>query len=274
MVYKVYSGKHYIKLIRENPEVSADYENDPILSKWVNPYYLKRNVIDSIRESSQAKPHFTYAVLDNFFNEDVLDAYFEEHKKLDFYPDDPNLPYDSNVVYAEEGKSEGSELFYYKPWQLLIAEYTGTVLTQAGEKTGVKQRAHAGDSKGFWIHTDRTEQKDAAMALLVYLNKNWKEEEGSMLQLWARIGHSESIDVEFSWKEFGDQQLDFLNERYSLTTDLVTSKGLEPAEVFLIDQITPEYNRIVVADFMRDPSYHSITPGNGRERFAIVQWLF
>lgn len=255
--------------------MSEQFEKDPILKKWVNPYYLKRNVIDAISESSQAKPHFSYAVLDNFFNEDVLDEYIEKHKALNFRPDDPNLPYDSSVVYAEEGKSEGSELFYHKQWHMLLAEYIGTPLEFPGEKTGVKQRSHAGDSKGFWIHTDRTGQKNAAMAALIYLNKNWKEEDGHLLQLWIEVNQGERIEnVEFTWDEYGDKRLDFLDERYSLTTDLVTKDGLKPAKMFLIDQVTPEYNRIVLADFIRDPAYHSITPGNGRERMAIVQWLF
>ena len=113
------------------------------------------------------------------------------------------------------------------------------------------------------------------MAVLIYLNKNWKEDEGSMLQLWAQLDRGEAIDkVDYSWEEYGDKRLDYLNERYSLTTDLVTGDGLKPSEVFLIDQVTPEYNRVVFADFIRDPAYHSITPGNGRERFAVVQWLF
>lgn len=252
-----------------------NYETDPILKKWVNPYYLKHAVIGTIRESSIAKPHSSYASLDNFFNEKMLDNYSEQHKKLQFLPDDPNLPYDSHAVYAEEGKIEGSELFYSKAWHMLLAEYTGTTLKHAGEKTGIKQRLHSGDSKGFWIHTDRTERKDAAMAALIYLNKNWKEEDGSMLQMWAEIEHPDPIEtVDYSWEEFGDQRLDYLDERYSLTTDLVTKNGLKPAEVFLIDQILPEYNRIVLVDFLRDPAYHSITPSNGRQRLAIVQWLF
>lgn len=251
------------------------YKNDPVLQKWVNPYYLRPDVIEAIRESSIAKPYFSYASLDNFFNEDILDEYFEQHKKLNFRADDPGLPYDSHVVYAEKGKSIGSEIFYHKPWHLLCAEYTGTTLENPGDKTGVKLRAHAGDSKGFWIHTDRTAQKDAAMAVLIYLNKNWKEDDGSLLQLWTEIDHVEPIEtVDYSWEEYGKKRLDYLNERYCLTTDLVTSKGLKPAELFLIDQITPEYNRIVLTDFIRDPAYHSITPGNGRTRFAVVQWLF
>ncbi len=250
------------------------FENDNVLKKWVNPYYLRPDVIEAIRESSQAKPHCTYAALDNFFNEDVLDAYFEKHRQLAFYPDDPNLPYDSSVVYAEKGKSEGSELFFHEPWHQLLAAYIGTPLSQPG-LTGVKQRAHSGDSKGFWIHTDRTERKNAAMAALIYLNKNWKEEEGHLLQLWAHIEHAEPPEkIDYPWDEYGEQRLDFLNERYALTTDLVTSDGLKPGEVFLIDQVTPEYNRLLLVDFIRDPAYHSITPGNGRERFAIVQWLF
>jgi hypothetical protein len=56
-------------------------------------------------------------------------------------------------------------------------------------------------------------------------------------------------------------------------TDLVAYEGIRPAEMFLIDQVLPEYNRLVVTDFVRDPCYHAITPSNGRIRYGVVQWL-
>jgi len=96
-----------------------------------------------------------------------------------------------------------------------------------------------------------------------------------VLQFWVETPRHESVDtVEYSMEKYGNERLDFLNERYLLTTDLVAYDGGKPSELFLIDQILPEYNRLVLADFIRDPAYHSITPGNGRTRYAIVQWLF
>lgn len=51
--------------------MSKQYSKDSVLQKWINPYYLKPDVIKIIKENSIAKPHFSYAVLDSFFNEDV-----------------------------------------------------------------------------------------------------------------------------------------------------------------------------------------------------------
>lgn len=254
--------------------MSVQYHNDPILKKWVNPYYLRPETISSIRESSRARPFFSYASLDNFFCEDVLDEYIEHHKQLDFHADDPGLPYDSSVVFAEKDKSIGSDLFYHKAWHDLMMEYIDTQPGSDG-RTAIKLRAHAGDSKGFWIHTDRTAKKPALMAALIYLNKGWREEDGAVLQFWVETsGHEHIESVEYSIEDYGNERLDYLNERYILTTDLVAYNGRKPSELILIDQILPEYNRLVLTDFLRDPAYHSITPSNGRTRYAIVQWLF
>lgn len=253
------------------------YQDDPVLKRWVNPYYLRPATIAAIKEASRAKPYCKYAVLDNFFNEAVLDEYSEQHRNMEFSVDDEGLPYDSNWAIARRGVSLGAELFYYEPWHRLLAEYTDTELAIGHGATSVKLRKHDPDSKGFWIHTDRTKRKSTVVvAALIYLNKGWEESDGAVLQLWAESGNSSALtpeDVEYRWQELKDERLEFLNERYSLTTDLVTFDGIRPAELFLIDQVLPEYNRLVVTDFVRDPAYHSITPSNGRARYAIVQWL-
>lgn len=253
------------------------YHEDPVLRRWINPYYLRPDVIAAVKESSRAKPYCKYAVLDNFFNEAILRAYSEQHCSMEFATDDEGLPYDSRWAIARPGESLGAELFYYEPWHRLLAEFTDTELTVGHGATSVKLRKHDPDSKGFWIHTDRTKRKaTVALAALTYLNKDWKESDGAVLQLWAESGSSGTLaaeDVEYRWQNLKDERLEFLNERYSLTTDLVAFEGRRPAELFLIDQILPEYNRLVVTDFVRDPAYHSITPSNGRTRYAIVQWL-
>jgi hypothetical protein len=255
--------------------MSTDYHQDEILQKWINPDYLKPDTISRIKESSKAKPFCKYAVLDNFFNEALLDEYIEYHQQLTFKADDENLPYDSTWAAATNDGTIGSELFFHIPWHNLLAEYTDTKLVIGNGMTSVKLRAHEPDSKGFWVHTDRTNRKHVVMAALIYLNKNWKKE-GSLLQLWSDITPPEPIentDVDFRWKFYKDQRLDFLTEHQMLTTHLVTPNGIKPGKVFLLDQITPEYNRLVLTDFIRDPAYHSITPSNGRMRYAIVQWL-
>ena len=42
----------------------------------------------------------------------------------------------------------------------------------------------------------------------------------------------------------------------------------------LVDQVLPLYNRLVVCDFVSDPAYHSVTPGNTRPRYDITQRLY
>ncbi|MEZ5542125.1 MAG: hypothetical protein R3F42_08780 [Pseudomonadota bacterium] len=253
------------------------FADDPILKKWVNPHYLDPAVIERIRAASRSKPFFKFAVLDDFFNEAMLAAYLEQHLQLEFETDDPGLPYDSSWAKAKMDESLGAELFYHEPWHRLLASYTGTTLEIGAGNTSVKLRKHDPDSKGFWIHTDRTKRKSAvALAALFYLNRQWKEEDGAILQLWAESGRAEPVTedaVEYHWKDYKERRLEFLNERYLLTTDLVTYDAIRPAELFLIDQVLPEYNRLVVLDFLRDPAYHSVTPGNGRARYAVVQWL-
>lgn len=266
---------HSISAAISPVKAAERYDQDPILKKWVTPYYLEPDTIQEIKASSQAKPFAKYACLDNFFNEAILDEYIEQHCHLEFSPDDKGLPYDSKWAPARRG-SLGGELFYHPSWHRLLAEYTDTKLVVGNGETSVKLRAHDPDSKGFWIHTDRTNRKSVVLAALTYLNKDWKESDGAILQLWAEAARTEPLSadaVEFRWKDYKDERLDFLNEHRTLTTHLVKQGGVKPAELFLLDQITPEYNRLVVTDFVRDPAYHSITPSNGRSRYAIVQWL-
>lgn len=254
----------------------TSYQNDKVLKKWIKSYYLLPDTILRIKEGSKAKPFCKYAVLDNFFNNDIFEKYAEDHYKLVFNADDSGLPYDSSWAMAKEN-SLGAELFYHQPWHNLLAEYTDTELVIGSGNTSVKLRSHDSDSKGFWIHTDRTIRKsEVAMAALIYLNKDWKQSDGAVLQMWAEINRASLLnneDVEFRWKHYKDKRLDFLSERNTLTTHVVKYDGVETAEVILLDQIMPEYNRLVVTDFVRDPAYHSITPSNGRIRHAIVQWL-
>ena len=76
----------------------------------------------------------------------------------------------------------------------LLAAYTDTTLRAGEGNTSVKLRKHDPDSQGFWVHTDRTKRKSTVvLAALVYLNKDWKENDGALLQLWAEVTRSDSI---------------------------------------------------------------------------------
>lgn len=254
--------------------VGPDFQSDSILKKWIQPRYLDPETIRTIRESSLAKPYMKYAVLDDFFNTDILSEYVEHHKRLDFQSDDYGRAYDSSVVFAEKDKQFGSELFYHIPWHQLAAKYVGTELRDTSGKTIIKLRRHDPYAKGFWIHTDTAQTNPSSMVMLMFLNRGWTAQDGSLHQLWIHLDEGQEIeDVEYPLETHKDKRLDFLDERYSLTTELAGTTLL-PGKALLIDQIIPSYNRVVFCDFVQDPAYHSVTPSNEKTRYAVVQWLY
>ena len=83
----------------------------------------------------------------------------------------------------------------------------------------------------------------------------------------------QSDGVEYPFAEYKDKRLDFLNDRYLMTIELAGTT-FQAGKVMLLDQVVPAYNRVVFCDYTFDPAYHSVTPGNGRTRYSIVQWLY
>ena len=229
-----------------------DFTSDPILKKWINPKYLDQKIIEKCRNDCLSKPHVKYLVLDEIFRPEILDEYFEKHKQLPFKPDDIGNPYDSLVVFGSPDEI-GGELFFHAPWQLLVSQLCGTEIRKAGKETTVKLRKHEGNSKGFWIHTDRAVSNPAKIASLVYLNKNWTAADGSLLQLWQALsaergGRIKIVEVDyekalrgilkkgkkilqgistlgdlkadFKWDDLKGKRLDVLNEEKIFSTDI------------------------------------------------------
>jgi hypothetical protein len=288
--------------------------DDPILRKWVNERYLRPDVIADVKESCCAKPYTKYAVLDDFFNESTLADYFEQHKRLDFRPDDVGLPYDSQVIFGAP-HLPGGELEFHRPWHELISALSGTKLNRFEEKTVVKIRKHEGDSKGFWIHSDRSKKNPSRLAVLTYLNKNWKAADGALLQLWQTVTADAMGRVRLVERDHGRDlaqvlalrsdpaamarklaevraeervtmlnvdhhradamnRLDFLHTERVFSIQIPSLLSLESHQVFMVDQIVPVYNRVVLLDFSKGPGYHSVTPSCGSTRYAIVQWMY
>lgn len=254
--------------------MSSVYEQDPVLRNWINPLYLKTDTIRRIRESSLVKPFMRYCVLDDFFNEDVLDAYLEEHKRLPFHLDDPSKPYDSSVVYAEPGVHCGTEFYFNPLWQQLSHEYVGGQSMNPDRQTVVKLRKHEPFTKGFWVHGDRNPANPATAVILMYFNKDWNAADGSLFQLWQPAQYlAPDAEVEYTLAEYKGKRFDFLTEKVTFSIELGDQK-MNRAYVMLLDQVVPAYNRVVFCDFIHNPTYHAVTPGNAKVRWATVQWIY
>jgi len=245
-----------------------------ILSKWVNKYYLEEETIFNIQEGMRAKPDIKYAVLDNFFNINMIDQLIEQHQSLPFSESDDRrsgtdkpLPYDGAVVWANTNHF-GSELFFDKSWHEYCIKLCNANL-QSPISTEVKLRWHKPLADGFWIHTDSTIRQ---IALLTYFNKNWKVSDGGLLQLW-RI--DEALANNIFTIDNPEGRMNFLNEHTRIRTSSPGGgfQDNKQHDLILIDQIVPAYNRLVICNFQNNPTYHSVTPSNGKVRLGFVQWL-
>lgn len=247
-----------------------------IIDKWINHYYLQDHVVEDIRQSMLAKPCIKYAVLDNFFNEEMLNKLIHHHQFLNFSEENDRrsptdgswLPYDGSVVFAQKDKHFGSDLFYDAEWHQYCCFLTGVKL-DVPAKVEVKLRYHRPEADGFWIHTDSTIR---SLVAICYFNKNWKAADGGILQLW-RVDEAMAEDVFTVDSPSG--RLEFLNHHNRIRT---RSPGggfpdKQPHDLVLIDTIVPAYNRLFICNLQNNLAYHSVTPSNGKPRLGFVQWL-
>lgn len=246
------------------------------IDKWVNPYYLQERVVRDIRESITAKPACKYAVLDNFFREEMLEQLIEAHKSLNFSeemdrrsPKDGSwLPYDGAVVFARKNEHFGSELFYDTEWHRYLCYITDTKL-DCPAKAEIKLRWHRPNADGFWIHTDSVIR---SMVAICYFNKDWTADDGGLLQLW-RVDEVESPHAEQVDSPKGRLDVLTKHKRIKTSTPGGGFPDRRPHDLILIDQVVPAYNRLFVCNFQKELAYHSVTPSNGKARLGFVQWL-
>jgi hypothetical protein len=249
------------------------------LSDWINPQYLNSLYFEQLQETVKSKPNTKYLVLDNFFNDNKLKELIEQHKTLEFSEyldrrtlnDEKILPYDGSVVFANPKIHVGSDLFFNPEWhQYLVKLVNSNYELNHPCHTEIKLRYHRPYANGFWIHTDSIVRK---LVIICYFNKNWKYEDGGMLQLWR-------VDEECSESSFKinnidpELRMDFLANHKRIQTNSPGGGFLDNQihDLVLLDQILPIYNRVFICDLGSDV-YHSVTPSNGKERTGFVQWL-
>lgn len=137
---------------------------------------------------------YPHIVLDNFFNPEVLDIILEEFPKGD-QKNWKEFDNKKEIKLASRGERDIPEFTR----QFLYNVNSETFLNFLGELTGIKPlisdpyfeggglhqimpggklSIHADFNKHSRLHLDRR------LNMLVYLNKNWKEEYGGNLELW------------------------------------------------------------------------------------------
>lgn len=214
-----------------------------------------------------------YTVLDNFFREEKLDQLISYHLGLEFsefcdkYSHEGELlPYDSAVNFARQGQGLGSELYYNPEWLQYLADICELPFSPNVE---VKQRYHAGDAGGFWIHSDAATRNIAAIG---YFNKGWKASDGGLLQLWMVDSANDPQTLEVNSPIGRMTMLESLT-RIKTQTPGGGFPDNQPHDLILIDQIVPLYNRLFICNNIAAPSYHSVSPSNGKIRLGFVQWV-
>jgi len=246
-----------------------------VIDDWVNPRYLDDEFVETLRQSVLARPIAKYTVLDDFFRREKLDQLVQHHSSLKFSEQDDRvtregklLPYDGSVVFAQKGEHFGSDLFYDDEWQRYCCYVTGTKM-DFPVGTEIKLRYHRPQADGFWIHTD---SKIRSLVAICYFNRNWTVEDGGLLQLW-KVERSQESTPEFN-NPTG--RLEFLAKHKRVRTRSPGGGFTDGKEhdLVLYDQIVPAYNRLFLCNLKDNPTFHSVTPSNGRERLGFVQWLY
>lgn len=245
-----------------------------LLQEWINPIYLNEDYINDLKETVKAKPELKYLVLDNFFNEEKLNTLVENHKKLVFndfldqYSEDGkhHLPYDSALQWMKP-ENYGHDFLTCHEWFKYLLNLFSLKMNDKCTPE-IKLRKHREDANGFWVHSDSYVRD---LVFICYFNKNWKVENGGMLQLW-RIDECRWHNTIKARAEL-DRKMNCLNNVRINARPGGFDAGPDGYDLVLVDQILPVYNRVFICDLQANPTLHSVTPSNSRERFGFVQWL-
>jgi len=167
----------------------------------LEPNYLKCLAIKYSEAYLQAKP-FPYIVIDNFLPESLLDDVLNE------FPKAGNIDWQKFETTAEKKLASKHELQMGETTRLLLYQLNSSTFINFLETlTGIDGiipdphfvggGLHQIERGGYLkMHVDFNQHSklrlDRRLNLILYLNKNWKEEYGGHLELWDKdITHCE-----------------------------------------------------------------------------------
>jgi hypothetical protein len=253
--------------------------NIDFLRPYINDIYLNAEYIAVIQESIKAKPLGKYIVLDNFLKTDFLDKVIEEHHKLNFdfelhtSGNGEILPYYGSVANCDANSILGLFLNSEEWHKYALNLFNLEPIVK--RKSEIELRHHTQDSGGFWMHTDQggggAGPRDLVITL--YYNKDWKVENGGMLQFW-RMCEVDDPNTPSYGASSKEGPLDFYNQpRIRSVAAGEHEYGSELKDFVLIDQVLPVYNRIFLLNATAGNDFHSVSPSHGKIREGFVQRL-
>lgn len=250
--------------------LAIEIMNDsPELKKWISSCHLTEEYIQSVRLSILSKPGVKYHVIDNFFTQKMASRLYKDIHQFRSSGRFDEHYYDANI--GELGFHE--KIFKSKSIVKYFKRLTGLSLSLT-KRPDVAPLKVKKDSNGFWIHTDKNEVNNSQLSVLYYFNKSWSKNDGGLLQIWEEGRHHKRPQKFYSPLKYKGKKLNFLCKNRVLYSALPEKKIKSKKIFYLIDQIPPTYNRIVLLLSDTHGSYHSITPTLKRARYSITQWLF
>ncbi len=165
------------------------------MMKHINPKYTSEKARKELREQFDNAHPCRHLVLDNFFDQEAADLMFSN------FP-----PLDSLNVKRKSLNENKSEDYHFERWHPVFGEVRDTVQSDEfadymSQITGVEGLRTTPDSLGSGVHQggpgsyvdvhiDVNYNPETNLwrriNLLVYLNKEWKEEYGGHLEIWDK----------------------------------------------------------------------------------------
>jgi hypothetical protein len=249
-------------------EAGRAFSRDPVLRRWINPRHLDG---ERLRESVLARPDVRYGVADDFFREQALDRLIRFVASRPFSNSNVGSNYDAAgwMLPRDEG-GPATELFFHPAWHAYIQYVTGVRFPRAC-RTYVEMRRHPPRSKGLWVHTDANRTERASVT--GYFNRGWRVSDGGLLQFWRLSPLARRHGRLHRFNAYLGRRLDFFARARSLDVELAGKGVAEPVHLDLLDQVVPEYNRVVFLNIRFNAGAHSVTPSTGRRREGFGQWL-
>jgi hypothetical protein len=160
-------------------------------------YQDLQTVAQQFKQQYQSADPFPNIYFENFFNPDVLDAVLEEFPNLEG-KDDLRYHTPNEIKLASRGERRFgpvakafAHFLNSEPFLLFLQELTGIQETLTPDPYFEGGGFHQTKPGGFLkIHADFNKHRqtglDRRLNVLVYLNKDWKEEYGGHFELWNR----------------------------------------------------------------------------------------
>ncbi len=159
----------------------------------INPVYTDPARIKELAASFQTAGPYKHLILDNFFQPEIADSLYSQ------FPSEEKLT--KHWKGINENKSEGSNFSDFHPifsevrkeimspefakWMEQVTGIQGVFVTDDNLGTGL----HQGSNGSFLdIHVDfnihHVKNVHRRLNMLVYLNRDWKEEYGGGMEMW------------------------------------------------------------------------------------------